>query len=189
MTKDNNRLGQFELSGFPMAPRGVPQIEVSYEVDADGIMHVAAVEKSSGKEEKITISNDGARLSQADIDRMVGDAEMFKAEDNALREKITAKNGLESYAYNMKQTMEDEKSKTVISEEDKATIMDKVTETITWLDSNQTAEKDEFQHHQQELEGICNPIVQKMYKQAGSTPGCMPNGGHPTDTNSAEEVD
>merc|ERR1711964_411964 len=121
-------------------------------------MHVAAVEKSSGKEEKITISNDGARLSQADIDRMVGDAEMFKAEDNALREKITAKNGLESYAYNMKQTMEDEKSKTVISEEDKATIMDKVTETTTWLDSNQTAEKDEFEHHQQELEGICNPI-------------------------------
>jgi len=178
MTKDNNKLGEFQLSGFPQAPRGVPQIEVSYEVDADGIMHVSALEKSSGKAEKITIANDGDRLSEADIERMVKDAEAFKADDDALREKITAKNGLESYAYNMKQTVEDDKTKAALSEEDKATILGKVTETIAWLDGNQTAEKDEFEHQQKELEGVCNPIIQKMYQQqpgaAGAAPGPTP---------------
>jgi L1 cell adhesion molecule like protein len=178
MTKDNNKLGEFQLSGFPQAPRGVPQIEVSYEVDADGIMHVSALEKSSGQAEKITIANDGDRLSEADIERMVKDAEAFKADDDALREKITAKNGLESYAYNMKQTVEDDKTKAALSEEDKATILGKVTETIAWLDGNQTAEKDEFEHQQKELEGVCNPIIQKMYQQqpgaAGAAPGPTP---------------
>jgi L1 cell adhesion molecule like protein len=163
LTKDNNKLGAFELSGFPQAPRGVPKIEVTYEVDADGIMHVSALEKSSGKAQKITIANDADRLSQADIDKMVKDAESFKADDEAIRQKIVAKNGLESYAYNMKQTVEDAKSKAKISDEDQAAILAKVNETIAWLDGNQTAEKDEFDHHQKELEAVCNPIVQKMY--------------------------
>jgi len=185
MTKDNNKLGEFQLSGFPQAPRGVPKIEVTYEVDADGIMHVSALEKSSGKAEKITIANDADRLSQADIDQMVKEAEAFKADDDAVREKITAKNGLESYAYNMKQTVEDDKTKAAISEEDKKVVLDKVNETITWLDSNQTAEKDEFEHYQKELESVCNPIVQKMYQGAG---GATPAQGPSTPT-APEEVD
>jgi len=188
MTKDNNKLGAFELSGFPQAPRGVPQIEVTYDVDADGIMHVSAVEKSSGKVEKITIANDADRLSQADIDQMVKDAEAFKADDDAVREKITAKNGLESYAYNMKQTVEDDKSKATLAEEDKKTILDKVTETIGWLDANQTAEKDEFEHQQKELEGVCNPIIQKMYAGTADTAGTAGTAGAGA-SNTTEDVD
>jgi len=188
LTKDNNKLGQFELS-IPPAPRGVPKIEVTFEIDADGIMHVGALEKSSGKSEKIAITNDSDRLSQADIDKMVADAEKFAAEDAAVKERIAAKNGLESYAYSMKQTVEDEKVKDKFSTEDKKAINDKVAETLTWLDSNQTAEKDEFEHYQKELETVCNPIVQKMYQAAGAGPGpaATPGAGAPGAT--VEEVD
>lgn len=137
MTKDNNLLGKFELSGIPPAPRGVPQIEVTFDIDANAILNVSAVDKSTGKENKITITNDKGRLSKEDIERMVAEAEKYKKEDEAQKDKITAKNGLESYAYNMKQTVDDEKLKDKISEEDKKTIVDKCTETISWLDEHQ----------------------------------------------------
>merc|ERR1712058_138965 len=108
MTKDNNLLGKFELTGIPPAPRGVPQIEVTFDIDANGILNVSAVDKSSGKESKITITNDKGGLSKEDIERMVNDAEKFKQEDEAQRDRISAKNGLESYCFNMKSTIEDE---------------------------------------------------------------------------------
>merc|ERR1712168_1493949 len=145
MTKDNNLLGKFELTGIPPAPRGVPQIEVTFDIDANGILNVSAMDKSTGKENKITITNDKGRLSKEDIEKMVNDAEKYKAEDEKQREKISAKNALESYCFNMKSTMDEEKVKSAISESDKKTINDKCDECIKWLDANQTAEKDEFE--------------------------------------------
>merc|ERR1712170_162394 len=176
MTKDNHLLGKFDLTGIPPAPRGVPQIEVTFDIDANGILNVSAVDKSSGKQEKITITNDKGRLSKEDIERMVADAEKFKAEDDKQKERIAAKNGLESYCFNMKSTMEDEKLKDKIGEDDKKTIMDKCNEVIAWLDANQTAEEDEYKDKQKEVEGICNPIITKLYQSAGGAPGGMPGG-------------
>ena len=136
-TKDNNLLGKFELSGIPPAPRGVPQIEVTFDIDANGILNVSAVDKSTGKENKITITNDKGRLSKEDVERMVAEAEKYKDEDEKQRSRIQAKNNLESYAYNMKNTANDEKLKDKISDEDRKTIEDKCKEVIDWLDQNQ----------------------------------------------------
>jgi heat shock protein 1/8 len=171
MTKDNNLLGKFELSGIPPAPRGVPQIEVTFDVDANGILTVSAQDKSTGKKNNITITNDKGRLSKDEIERMVQEAEKYKGEDEAQRERVGAKNGLESYCFNMKQTIEDEKVKDKISDDDRKKIMDKCTETLAWLDSNQTAEKEEFEHHQKDVEAVCNPIITKLYQSAGGAPG------------------
>lgn len=179
MTKDNNLLGKFELSGIPPAPRGVPQIEVTFDIDANGILNVSAVDKSTGKQNKITITNDKGRLSKEDIERMVKEAEQFKNEDEEQRDRISSKNSLESYAFNMKQTVEDEKLKDKISDSDRKTIQDKCDEMIKWLDSNQLADKEEFEHKQKELEGICSPIITKLYQGAGGAggmPGGMPGG-------------
>uniref|UniRef100_A0AAV2JDP2 Ig-like domain-containing protein n=1 Tax=Knipowitschia caucasica TaxID=637954 RepID=A0AAV2JDP2_KNICA len=176
MTKDNNLLGKFELTGIPPAPRGVPQIEVTFDIDANGIMNVSAVDKSTGKENKITITNDKGRLSKEDIERMVQEAEKYKAEDDVQRDKVSAKNGLESYAFNMKSTVEDEKLAGKISDEDKTKILEKCNEVISWLDKNQTAERDEYEHQQKELEKVCNPIITKLYQSAGGMPGGMPEG-------------
>lgn len=176
MTKDNNLLGKFELTGIPPAPRGVPQIEVTFDIDANGIMNVSAVDKSTGKENKITITNDKGRLSKEEIERMVKDAEKYKDEDDKQKGRISAKNSLESYAFNMKSTVEDEKMKDKISEDDKKKLLDKVEETIKWLDTNQLAEKEEFEHKQKELEGVCNPIITKLYQAGGGMPGGMPGG-------------
>merc|ERR1712107_555929 len=123
MTKDNHLLGKFDLTGIPPAPRGVPQIEVTFDIDANGILNVSASDKSTGKQNNITITNDKGRLSKVDIERMVNDAEKFKAEDEVQKERIAAKNGLESYCFNMKSTMEDENLKAKISEEKKKTII------------------------------------------------------------------
>jgi L1 cell adhesion molecule like protein len=176
MTKDNNLLGKFELTGIPPAPRGVPQIEVTFDIDANGILNVTAVEKSTGKENKITITNDKGRLSKEEIERMVNDAEKYRAEDEKQKQTISAKNALESYCFNMKSTVEDEKLKDKISDADKTTIMDKCNEVIRWLDANQLAEKEEFEAQQKELESVCNPIVTKLYQGAGGVPGGMPGG-------------
>ncbi|XP_064595413.1 heat shock cognate 71 kDa protein-like [Liolophura sinensis] len=180
MTKDNNLLGKFELTGIPPAPRGVPQIEVTFDIDANGILNVSAVDKSTGKENKITITNDKGRLTKDDIERMVQEAEKYKAADEDQKNRIQAKNALESYAFNMKSTMEDDKVKEKVSEEDRNTVVEKCKEVISWLDANQLAEKDEFEHQQKELEKICNPIVTKLY-QSGGAPGAgaggMPNFG------------
>ncbi|XP_028668191.1 heat shock 70 kDa protein isoform X1 [Erpetoichthys calabaricus] len=174
MTKDNNLLGKFELSGIPPAPRGVPQIEVTFDIDANGILNVSAVDKSTGKANKITITNDKGRLSKEEIEKMVQDAEKYKTEDEAQREKISAKNSLESYAFNIKSSMEDENMKGKISEEDKKKIVDKCNRTISWLENNQLAEKEEYEHQQKELEKVCNPIIAKLYQ--GAAPGGMPGG-------------
>merc|ERR1712165_181131 len=184
MTKDNNMLGKFDLTGIPPAPRGVPQIEVTFDIDANGILNVSALEKGSGKAEKITITNDKGRLSKEEIERMVNDAEKYKQQDEDQRTRITAKNALESYAFNMKSTVEDEKFKGKISDDDKKTILDKCNEVISWLDSNQMAEKDEFEAQQKELEGACMPIITKMYKDAGA--GSVPDmSGMPGDMGGA----
>ncbi|MEE5462562.1 Hsp70 family protein, partial [Streptococcus pneumoniae] len=170
MTKDNNLLGKFELTGIPPAPRGVPQIEVTFDIDANGILNVSAVEKSTNKENKITITNDKGRLSKEEIERMVNEAEKYRNEDEKQKETIGAKNALESYCFNMKSTMEDANLKDKISESDKQTILDKCNDTIKWLDSNQLADKEEYEHKQKELEGICNPIITKLYQGAGGAP-------------------
>jgi len=176
MTKDNNQLGKFELTGIPPAPRGVPQIEVTFDIDANGILNVSATDKSTGKENKITITNDKGRLSKEDIEKMVNEAEKYKAEDEKQRERISAKNGLESYCFNMKSTMDEEKVKSAISDSDKKKIEDKCDECIKWLDANQMGEKDEYEDKQKEVEAVCNPIIQNLYSGAG---GGAPGGGMP----------
>eukprot|EP00644_Phytophthora_capsici_P010772 jgi/Phyca11/532912/estExt2_fgenesh1_pg.C_PHYCAscaffold_90071 len=179
MTRDNNLLGKFNLDGIPPMPRGVPQIDVTFDIDANGILNVSAVEKSTGKENKITITNDKGRLSQADIDRMVSEAEKYKSEDEANKQRIEAKNALENYAYSLRNSLNDEKMKEKIPEADKKAVDDKVTEVIQWLDANQSLEKDAYESKQKELEGVANPVLQKMYAAAGGSPGAeggMPGG-------------
>jgi len=176
MTKDNHNLGKFDLTGIPPAPRGVPQIEVTFDIDANGILNVSAADKSTGKQNKITITNDKGRLSKEEIERMVNDAEKFKAEDDKQKDRISAKNGLESYCFNMKTTLDDEKVKDKISEDDRKAIADKCDEAIKWLDANQLAEVEEFTAQQKEVEGVCNPIITKLYADAGGAPGGMPGG-------------
>ncbi|KAK9534493.1 heat shock 70 kDa protein 1 [Anarhichas minor] len=189
MTKDNNLLGKFDLGGIPPAPRGVPQIEVTFDVDANGILNVSAVDKSTGKENKITITNDKGRLSKEDIERMVQDADKYKAEDELQRDKISAKNSLESYAFNVKSSVQDDNLKEKMSPEDQQKLTEKCEETIAWLENNQLADKEEYQHRQEELEKVCNPIMSKLYQ------GGMPAGscGQPTGAGSQgptiEEVD
>merc|ERR1712130_1001248 len=183
MTKDNNLLGKFDLTGIPPAPRGVPQIEVTFDIDANGILNVSACDKSTGKQNKITIPNDKGRLSKEEIERMVNDAEKFKDEDNKQKDRIASKNGLESYCFNMKTTIEDEKMADKISEDDKKKITDKCDDAIKWLDANQLAEVEEFQEKQKEVEAVCNPIITKLYQSAGGAGmpdmGGMPGGGMP----------
>jgi heat shock protein 1/8 len=180
MTKDNNLLGKFELTGIPPAPRGVPQIEVTFDLDANGILNVTAVDKSTGRENKITITNDKGRLSKDEIEKMVRDAEKYKEEDDKQRDRLQAKNSLESYAFNMKSTVEDEKLKDKINSDDRQKVLDKCNETIRWIDSNQLAEKEEFEHKQKELEKVCMPIVTKLYQGAGG--GGAAAGGFPGST-------
>jgi len=173
MTKDNNLLGKFHLDGIPPAPRGVPQIEVTFDIDANGILNVSAQDKSTGKSNQITITNEKGRLSQADIDRMVSEAEKFKAEDDANKAKIEAKNGLENYCFTMRNTLQEEKLQEKFEEGDKDKIEKAVQEALDWLDKNQLAEKDEFEAKQKELEGVVNPIMMKVYQAAGG--GGMPD--------------
>merc|ERR1711876_73104 len=185
MTQHNHRLGEFNLTGIPPAPRGTPQIEVTFDVDANGILNVSAVEKAGGRTEKITITNDKGRLSKEDIEKMVNDAEKFKDDDNKQKERISAKNGLESYCFNMKTTIDDEKMADKLAADDKKKIQDKCDEAIKWLDANQLAEVEEFADKQKEVEGVCNPIITKLYQSAGGAgmpdmggmPGGMPGAG------------
>ncbi|XP_059965262.1 LOW QUALITY PROTEIN: heat shock 70 kDa protein 1-like [Mesoplodon densirostris] len=172
MTRDNNLLGRFDLSGIPPAPRGVPQIEVTFDIDANGILNVTAMDKSTGKANKITITNDKGRLSKEEIEHMVLDAEKYKAEDEVQREKIAAKNTLESYAFNMKSAVSDEGLQGKINESDKKKILSKCSEVLSWLEANQLAEKDEFDHKRKELEQVCNPIITKLYQGGCTGPSC-----------------
>jgi len=173
MTKDNNLLGKFELTGIPPAPRGVPQIEVTFDVDANGILNVNAEDKSTGKANKITITNDKGRLSKEDIERMVNEAEKYAEEDEIAKGKIAAKNSFESYIFNVKNTLDDEKLKDKISADDRSTIEKKTSELLAWLDANQLGEKEEYEDRQKELEAVVKPIFTKLYGGAG---GGMPEG-------------
>jgi len=168
MTKDNVLLGKFELSGIPPAPRGVPQIEVTFEIDANGILSVGAEDKGTSKSESITITPDKGRLSEEEIERMVREAEEFAEEDKLMKQTIDARNKLEGYAFNMRNAIEDEEQLAdKISDEDKETIEEAVREVIDWLDDNPDGELEDYQEKLEEIEGICNPIVGELYKQAG----------------------
>ncbi|KAL1335255.1 hypothetical protein HN51_064182 [Arachis hypogaea] len=170
-TKDNNLLGKFELTGIPPAPRGVPQINVCFDIDANGILNVSAEDKTAGVKNKITITNDKGRLSKDEIEKMVKDAERYRAEDEEVKKKVEAKNSLENYAYNMRNTIRDEKIAGKLSAEDKGKIEKAVEDAIEWLEGNQMAEVDEFEDKQKELEGICNPIIAKLYQGGGGGGG------------------
>jgi len=179
MTRDNNLLGKFELSGIPPAPRGVPQIEVTFDIDANGILNVSAEDKTTGKKNKITITNDKGRLSKEQIEKMVNEAEKYKGEDEKNKKKVEAKNQLENYAYSMRNTIRDEKVASQLSAEDKAKIEKAVEDATAWLDKNQLADVEEFEHHQKELEKVCTPIITKMYQAAGGAGGMPGEGGMP----------
>ena len=174
-TKDNHKLGTFNLSGIPPAPRGVPQIEVTFDLDANGMLNVTAEDKKSGNKNNVTITNDQGRLGKDEIEQMVKDAEQYAEEDKAHGERVAAKNGLEGYCYSMKSSVEGE-LKDKLDAADKKAIEDKVAETISWLDNNSSAEQDEFEEKKKELEGVCNPIMTKMYQGAGGGAGGMPGG-------------
>ncbi|KAM0203560.1 hypothetical protein ACHAPA_000482 [Fusarium lateritium] len=174
-TKDNNLMGKFELTGIPPAPRGVPQIEVTFDLDANGIMNVSAVEKGTGKSNKIVITNDKGRLSKEEIERMLNDAEKYKEEDEAEGKRVAAKNGLESYAYSLRNTLSDPKVEEKIEASDKETLTAEIDKVVQWLDDNQQATREEYEEHQKELEGKANPIMMKFYGAGGEGgPGGMP---------------
>merc|ERR1719276_290237 len=175
MTRDNNILGKFNLDGIPPMPRGQPQIDVCFDIDANGILNVSALEKSTGKENKITITNDKGRLSQDEIERMVGEAEMYKAEDDANRNRIEAKNGLENYCYSLKTSISSPEVEGKIPADDKSKLEGAIDETLSWLDANLSAEKEEYEEKQKSLEGIAMPILQAM--GGGAAPGGMPGAG------------
>jgi len=171
MTRDNHSLGKFDLTNIPPAPRGVPQIEVTFDIDSNGILNVSALEKGSGKAEKITITNDKGRLSKEEIEKMVSDAEKFKDEDDKQKDRITAKNGLESYIFNLKSSLDNQEIKSKLSSDELSGAQTALDEALKWMDSNQLAEKEEFEDKQKELERMSKPIMDKIYGQAGQTCG------------------
>ena len=180
-TKDNNKLGTFELSGIPPAPRGVPQIEVEFDLDANGILNVTAKDKKTSKSNNITITNDSGRLSKDDIEKMVNDADKYKEEDELLKKKVEARNGLENYIYQLKNSISDEKIKDKIEEDDRNKIEDKCTELLGWLDQNQDESEDTYKSKQKELEDTSNPIMTKLYGAGGEggSPGMPDMSGMP----------
>ena len=171
MTKDCNHLGKFHLDGIPPMPRGVPKIHVTYDIDANGILNVTAKETSTGKDAHIQIKNESGRLSQADIDRMVREAEENKARDEEHKQRVDAKNGLENYVYSIRNTMDDPKLEGKIPDNDKASITTIVDETIKWIDANQSASKDDYDAKKKEIEGTVGPLLQKMAAGGGAYGG------------------
>merc|ERR1712240_397520 len=165
MTRDNHNLGKFDLTGIPPAPRGTPQIEVTFDIDANGILNVSAADKSTGKQNKITITNDKGRLSNKEIERMVNDAEKFKDEDDKQKDRISAKNGLESYIFQMKSSLDNDQLKSKLAEEELNSVQSKLGDALKWLDSNQLAEKEEFVDKQKEVEEVTRQIIAKIYQQ------------------------
>ena len=178
LTKDNHSLAKFDLSGIPPAPRGQPQIEVTFDVDENSILTVSAVEKATGKSEKIVVTNDSGRLSKEEIERMLREAKEFEEQDKITKERIDAKNSFENYIYSMKNTVED-KEKGIgakLTEDEKETIGNALKEAQDWLNANQEAEKDEYDSHLKDLQKICDPIIGKLYQQAGGQPGAGQSG-------------
>jgi len=175
-TRDCNLLGKFELTGIPPARRGVPQIHVAFDIDANGILNVSAEDKSTGTKNKITIQNDKGRLSKEEIERMVEEAVKYKSEDDGYKERIESKNSLEHYAYSMKNNLND-KAGTALGSEEKKKIDDAVQSTIEWLEQNQNADKADYESKLKELENICNPIVTSMYQNGAASGGVPGNAG------------
>merc|ERR1711992_436554 len=171
MTRDNHILGKFDLTNIPPAARGTPQIEVTFDVDSNGILNVSALEKGSGKAEKITITNDKGRLSKEEIEKMVADAEKFKGEDDKQKDRIAAKNGLESYIFNLKSSLDNQEVKAKLSTEEISGAQSALDAALKWMNANQLAEKEEFEDKQKELETMSKPIMSKIYGQAGQTCG------------------
>merc|ERR1712086_1173263 len=173
MTKDNHILGKFELTGIPPAPRGVPQIDVTFEIDANGILQVSAEDKGTGKAEKITITAEKGRLSDEEIEQMVKEAEEFAEEDKKVKDRVDKRNGLEGYAYSLRNSLTDEEKGVAdkIDDEDKETLEEAIKEVLDWLDDNQEADAEEYEEKQKELEGVANPIMQKIYQGAGGEGG------------------
>jgi endoplasmic reticulum chaperone BiP len=187
MTKDNNLLGKFELTGIPPAPRGVPQIEVSFELDANGILRVSAGDKGTGKSESITITNDKGRLSQEEIERMVAEAEEFAEEDKATRARIEARNGLENYAFSLKNQVNDEEGLGgKIDDDDKETILEAVKEATDWLEENaSTATTEDFEEQKEKLSNVAYPITSKLYSGGA---GGMPDYGDDDEPSGHDEL-
>ena len=176
LTKDNHSLAKFDLSGIPPAPRGQPQIEVTFDVDENSILTVSAVEKATGKSEKIVVTNDSGRLSKEEIERMLREAKEFEEQDKITKERIDAKNSFENYIYSMKNTVED-KEKGIgakLTDDEKETITNALKEAQDWLNANQEAEKDEYETHLKDLQKVCDPIIGKLYQQQGGQPGSGP---------------
>lgn len=183
MTKDNNLLGNFELSGIPPAPRGVPKIEVTFDIDANGILNVTARDQSTGKSNQITIAND-SRLSKSEIQRMVNEAEEYKVEDEAQRTRLEVRNKLENYAFGVQNAVRECEEK--LGSEDKQKIEEEVEEVLSWVERNQLAEKDEYEHKLEELQKICTPIMTKLHTAGNTGQGPSPGSRQgPT----VEEVD
>ncbi|CAH0626793.1 unnamed protein product [Chrysodeixis includens] len=183
MTKDNNLLGRFDLTGIPPAPRGVPKIDVTFDLDANGILNVSAKENSTGRSKNIVIKNDKGRLSQAEIDRMLSEAERYKEEDERQRERVASRNQFEAYIFSVKQALDDAGDK--LSEQDKQEARRECDEALRWLDNNTLAEKDEYEHRLKELQRVCSPVMSKMHGAAAGQPGGRPGNAGPT----VEEVD
>lgn len=184
MTKDNNLLGTFDLTGIPPAPRGIPQIDVTFDLDANGILNVSAKENSTGKSKNIVIKNDKGRLSQADIDKMVSDAEKYKDEDDKQRDRVSARNNLETYIFGVKQAIDEAGGKVSDSESSRARQLSE--ETLRWLERNSLAEKVEYEDKLKEVSAVCAPIMKKLHG-AGSNAGKGTRGG--SDGPVIEEVD
>ena len=188
-TRDCNMLGKFQLEGIPPMPRGVPQIEVVFDVDANGILNVSASEKSTGKSNKITITNDKGRLSKDDIERLVQEASRHEAEDKAQYAKVEAKNGLESYLYNARNSLQEDKVKEKLGEE-ATTALVTVSEGISWLEGHQDEDTETYTAKQKEVEGVISPVMMKLYKDAAADFQPGPSAG-PSEAPSPhiEEVD
>jgi len=176
MTKDNHLLGKFNLEGIPPAPRGTPQIEVTFDIDANGIMNVSASEKATGKVSKITITNEKGRLSKEEIEKMVNEAEKYKGEDEVMKKRIESKNSFENYCFQMKNTLNDEKLKEKFTDDDKKVIEEISKEGLQWLEANPMAEPEAIEAKQKEVEAKFNPIMMRVYQAAGGAPGGMPGG-------------
>ena len=176
-TKDNNKLGEFTLQGIPPMPRGVPQIEISYDLDANGILTVNACEKSTGKSENITVTNDKGRLSKEDIEKMVEEAEKFKEDDEKAKEIIEARNNFENTIFQFKSTLNDEKIATLIDTHMKEELTKVVEENVTWLEDNQMASKEEYSAKLSEFQEAMKPLQEKMMaNMQGMGTGEMPSG-------------
>lgn len=192
LTKDNNKLGNFSLDGIPPAPRGTPQIEVTFEIDENGIMNVSAMDKGTSKNAKITITNNKGRLSKEEIEKLIKDAEKYKDQDELIRKKIEAKNGLESYLVNIRHSLSDDKLADKFQGSEKSDLEAKVKEVQTWLDSHPDAETSEYERQQKDVENAFNPIMSRIYQSAGGQPGAgpaYPGGGSQSSGNQGPTVD